>query len=209
MKHTTLNLAVLTLGLMTVLSACARAPQATDGATASTEATPVSTAAGGTTSAAIAANEPDAGASTATPALPRMLVHKSASCGCCGLWVEHMQGAGFEVEVRNADNVNPIKERVGVPLGKGSCHTAEVDGYFIEGHVPAEDVKRLLAERPDAKGLVVPGMPAGSPGMEMPDGLTQPYTVELVRDDGSTSEFARHQQEGEIHPASHDGHDGH
>jgi len=209
MKHTSLNLAVLTLGLMTVLSACARTPQATDGATASTEATPVSTAAGGTTSAAIAANEPDAGASTATPALPRMLVHKSASCGCCGLWVEHMQAAGFEVEVRNADNVNPIKERVGVPLGKGSCHTAEVDGYFIEGHVPAEDVKRLLAERPDAKGLVVPGMPAGSPGMEMPDGLTQPYTVELVRDDGSTSEFARHQQEGGSHPATHEGHDGH
>ena len=209
MKHTTLNLAVLTLGLMTVLTACARTPQATDGTIASAEATPVSTAADGTTSAAIAANESDAGASMATPALPRMLVHKSASCGCCGLWVEHMQAAGFVVEVRNADNVNPIKERVGVPLGKGSCHTAEVDGYFIEGHVPAGDVKRLLAERPDAKGLVVPGMPAGSPGMEMPDGRTQPYTVELVRDDGSTSEFARHQQEGEIHPASHEGHDGH
>ena len=207
MKHTTLNLAVLTLGLMTVLSACARTPQATDGASASAEATSVPTTGGGTTSTA--AGEAAADVSMAAPALPRMLVHKSASCGCCGLWVEHMQGAGFEVEVRNADNVNPIKERVGVPLGKGSCHTAEVDGYFIEGHVPAEDVKRLLAERPDAKGLVVPGMPAGSPGMEMPDGLTQPYTVELVRDDGSTSEFARHQQEGEIHPASHDGHDGH
>ena len=207
MKHTTLNLAVLTLGLMTVLSACARTPQATDGASASAEATSVPTTAGGTTSTA--AGEAAADVSMAAPALPRMLVHKSASCGCCGLWVEHMQGAGFEVEVRNADNVNPIKERVGVPLGKGSCHTAEVDGYFIEGHVPAEDVKRLLAERPDAKGLVVPGMPAGSPGMEMPDGRTQPYTVELVHEDGSTSEFARHQQEGEAHPATHEGHDGH
>ena len=207
MKHTTLNLAVLTLGLMTVLSACARTPQATDGASASAEATSVPTTAGGTTSTA--AGEAAADVSMAAPALPRMLVHKSASCGCCGLWVEHMQAAGFVVEVRNADNVNPIKERVGVPLGKGSCHTAEVDGYFIEGHVPAGDVRRLLAERPDAKGLVVPGMPAGSPGMEMPDGRTQPYTVELVHEDGSTSEFARHQQEGEAHPATHEGHDGH
>lgn len=209
MKHTTLNLAVLTLGLMTVLTACARTPQATDGVAGSAEPVPVSTPAGGATPAAVAAGGPDADVSKATPALPRMLVHKSASCGCCGLWVEHMQAAGFEVEVRNADNVNPIKERVGVPLGKGSCHTAEVDGYFIEGHVPAEDVKRLLAERPAAKGLTVPGMPAGSPGMEMPDGRTQPYTVELVRDDGSTSEFARHQQESESHPAAHEGHDGH
>lgn len=124
--------------------------------------------------------------------LPPVVVHKSASCGCCSSWVEHMRKNGFEVDVRNEDNLNPIKERVGVPVGKGSCHTAEVGGYFVEGHVPADDIKRLLAEKPDAKGLVLPGMPAGSPGMEMPDGTTQPYTVELVGRDGSTTVFARH-----------------
>lgn len=140
-----------------------------------------------------------AGASTSTsadaatqPQALAMVVHKSPTCGCCGAWVEHMRHAGFQVEVRDADNINPVKERVGVPLGKGSCHTAEVGGYFIEGHVPAGDVKRLLAEKPDAKGLVLPGMPAGSPGMEMPDGRTEPYTVELVRRDGATEPFAAH-----------------
>lgn len=127
-----------------------------------------------------------------TQALPLVVVHKSPSCGCCGLWVEHMRHAGFRVDVRNEENVNPVKERVGVPYGKGSCHTAEVGGYFIEGHVPAADVRRLLADRPEAKGLVLPGMPMGSPGMEMSDGRTQPYTVELVRTDGATEAFASH-----------------
>lgn len=131
-------------------------------------------------------------APTAVAALPVVLVHKSASCGCCALWVDHMRNAGFQVEVRNSDNLNPIKERVGVPLGQGSCHTAEVGGYFVEGHVPAEDVKRLLAQKPDAKGLVLPGMPAGSPGMELPDGRAQAYTVELVKRDGTTAPFAQH-----------------
>ncbi len=103
-----------------------------------------------------------------------------------------MRAAGFSVDVRNVDNLDPVKSRVGVPASKGSCHTAEVGGYFVEGHVPALDIKRLLAEKPDAKGLVVPGMPAGSPGMEMPDGSVQPYVVELVAHDGTTSAFARH-----------------
>jgi hypothetical protein len=106
--------------------------------------------------------------------------------------VEHLQMAGFRVEVRNADNVNPVKERLGVPHGKGSCHTAEIGGYFIEGHVPAEDIKRLLVEKPKAKGLVLPGMPLGSPGMEVPSGELQPYTVELVRHDGTTVAYAEH-----------------
>jgi hypothetical protein len=79
-----------------------------------------------------------------------------------------------------------------VPAGKGSCHTAEVGGYFVEGHVPAADVKRLLAEHPDARGLTVPGMPMGSPGMEMPGMDAQPYAVLLVKKDGSTVEFAHH-----------------
>jgi hypothetical protein len=121
---------------------------------------------------------------------PLLVVTKNASCGCCGLWVQHMRAAGFTVEVHDVDNLDPIKTRVGIPVGKGSCHTAEVGGYFIEGHVPAEDVRRLLAEKPDARGLVLPGMQPGSPGMEMPD--APPYTVELVRRDGSTVPFARH-----------------
>jgi len=103
-----------------------------------------------------------------------------------------MRAAGFKVDVRDVDDLDSVKSRVGIPFGKGSCHTAEVGGYFVEGHVPALDIKRLLAEKPDAKGLVVPGMPAGSPGMEMPDGRVQPYVVELVGRDGTTSDFAHH-----------------
>lgn len=126
------------------------------------------------------------------PALPLVKVHKSPSCGCCTLWVEHLREAGFAVEVHHGDNLNPLKERLGVPYGKGSCHTAQVGRYVVEGHVPAEDIKRLLAQAPAAKGLVLPGMPMGSPGMEMPDGRTQPYTVELIGQDGSTTGFAQH-----------------
>ena len=163
------------------LAACNQAPAAQ----ASTGSANVALAGGGARNAAQAG--PDL-------RLPRMLVTKSPTCGCCHLWVQHMRKAGFQVEVRDVDNINLVKQRVGVPYGKGSCHTAEVGGYFIEGHVPAADVKRLLAEKPHAKGLVVPGMPAGSPGMEMPDGRVQPYVVELVAEDGSTSEFARHGQ---------------
>ncbi|MGH8083846.1 MAG: DUF411 domain-containing protein [Lysobacter sp.] len=165
----------IVLAASTALPACAqqRSPQSVS-TTATSEAAPAA--------AAVPANN----------AMPLLVVHKSPYCGCCGLWVEHMHEAGFAVEVRNVANVNPIKQRVGVPLAKGSCHTAQVGKYFIEGHVPAGDVKRLLAEQPDAKGLVVPGMPKGSPGMEVPDGSIDAYTVELVANDGSTSVFAQH-----------------
>lgn len=128
----------------------------------------------------------------AARAQPALFVHKSEGCVCCDGWVQHMRRAGFTVEVREESNLNDIKTRVGVPFGKGSCHTAEVGGYFIEGHVPAEDVQRLLAQRPAGKGLVLPGMPLGSPGMEVPDGTVQPYTVELVLLSGDTVAFAQH-----------------
>lgn len=141
-----------------------------------------------TASPATTANTP----APSPDSLPLVVVHKDPYCGCCNGWIEHMRKAGFPVEARNENDMAPIKARAGVPLGKGSCHTAMVGGYFIEGHVPAADVRRLLAERPDALGLVLPGMPAGSPGMEMPDGRTEPYTVELVARDGSTTPFARH-----------------
>jgi hypothetical protein len=132
----------------------------------------------------------DAAAMAADPRL--IVVHKSESCGCCHLWVKHLQGSGLKVVVRNVEDLGGIKERVGVPYGMGSCHTAEVGGYFIEGHVPAADIVRLLEQRPNAKGLTVPGMPLGSPGMEMASGNVQPYDVHLVGSDGSTTVFVHH-----------------
>jgi hypothetical protein len=124
--------------------------------------------------------------------LPLVTVHKSPYCGCCVKWIEHMQAAGFEVEVVDTNDMTPVKQRVGIPPGKGSCHTAEVGGYFVEGHVPADDVKRLLAEQPEARGIAVPGMPAGSPGMEMPDGHVQAYDVQLIDKDGFSSTWSSH-----------------
>ena len=179
-----LLIAAAACGSLTTMTACARAPDAVVGnaarAVPSSDRVATVTATQSATPTVASANP------------PKMIVHKSPSCGCCGSWVEHMRTAGFAVEVRDTDDLNPLKERVGVPYGKGSCHTAEVGGYFIEGHVPADDVKRLLAERPDAKGLVLPGMPMGSPGMESPDGRTQAYTVELVGRDGATRTFTEH-----------------
>lgn len=129
----------------------------------------------------------------ATPAaLPRMTVHKTPTCGCCGVWIDHVQKAGFTVDVHDMDDLGLVKERLGVPYAKGSCHTAEIGGYVIEGHVPAADIKRLLEEKPNARGLVLPGMPLGSPGMEVPEGRQQPFTVELIHRDGTTEPFAPH-----------------
>ncbi|MES2858631.1 MAG: DUF411 domain-containing protein, partial [Pseudomonadota bacterium] len=160
----TLLITTAMFGSLTAMTACARTPDATAAtpAVAAPSASPVTAA---EASAAAAPQPPAPSTAAADATAPSMIVHKSESCGCCGLWVDHMRAAGFAVEVRNADNLNPVKERLGVPYGKGSCHTAEVGGYFIEGHVPAADVRRLLADKPDAKGLVLPGMPMGSPGM--------------------------------------------
>ena len=148
--------------------------------------------------AALPAQESPAAAAEATPTtttgLPALLVHKQESCGCCGAWVDHMREAGFVVEVRNLEDVQPVKSRLGIPEGMASCHTGEIAGYFIEGHVPASDIKRLLQERPDAKGLALPGMPIGSPGMEHPEGLRQPYTVALIGRDGQAQPFSQHNQ---------------
>lgn len=130
-------------------------------------------------------------------AMPEVLVHKDANCGCCNLWVDHLREAGFKVRVSDEVDMAAVKDRVGVPFGKGSCHTAEVAGYFMEGHVPAQDIMRLLKDKPKAKGLTVPGMPMGSPGMEMPDGAVQPYTVELVTPEGTTEPFAQHGKSAE------------
>lgn len=104
-------------------------------------------------------------------------VHKDPNCGCCSLWVEHLRAAGFSVDTRDSADVARVKQQHGVPAELASCHTAIVGGYVIEGHVPALAIRRLLAERPDASGLAVPGMPVGSPGME--GGTPQAYVVVL------------------------------
>lgn len=140
----------------------------------------------------VAAPAPAAAAAASVAPLARMAVHKSPSCGCCSLWVEHIEQAGYPVEVIHEEDLGPLKAALGVPEGMASCHTAIVEDYFIEGHVPAQDVARLLMERPDARGLVVPGMPVGSPGMEVPSGQVQPYTVYLVNKDGSTTPFSEY-----------------
>lgn len=120
---------------------------------------------------------------------PPITVYKSPTCGCCALWVDHMQANGFTLEVIEQANVIPIKQKLGVPHGMGSCHTAEVAGYVIEGHVPAAEVIRLLESKPKAKGLAVPGMPIGSPGMEQ-GAREDPYTVWLFFDDAPPEAFA-------------------
>lgn len=94
-------------------------------------------------------------------------VYRTPECGCCGKWAEHLEQAGFDVTLRSMQTVAPLKAQLGVPRELQSCHTAEVEGYVIEGHVPAVDIRRLLQERPSARGLAVPGMPIGAPGMEM------------------------------------------
>ena len=124
--------------------------------------------------------------------LPEMTVYKSPTCGCCTSWVEHMQKSGFNVSVVETDDLNSIKNKLGVPTELASCHTAKVGNYFIEGHVPADDVKRLIQENSNARGIGVPGMPLGSPGMEVPSGDVQPYTVTQVSKDGSLSIFSSH-----------------
>lgn len=120
-----------------------------------------------------------------------LLVTRTASCGCCEHWVEHMKKAGFEVQVRTVEDVTPTARRLGVPDRLRSCHTSEIGGYAIEGHVPAADVKRLLASKPKATGLAVPGMVAGSPGMET-GGAGEPYDVILFDRSGAKRVFASH-----------------
>jgi hypothetical protein len=122
-------------------------------------------------------------------ALPPMLVYKTPSCGCCTAWVDHVRAAGFRAVVRDTVDVQPIKDRLGLPRALASCHTARVGGYLIEGHVPADVIQRLLRERPAVAGIAVPGMPVGSPGME--GGRPQPYDVVSFDKQGKTAVYER------------------
>ncbi|HRN84558.1 MAG TPA: DUF411 domain-containing protein [Hyphomicrobium sp.] len=112
--------------------------------------------------------------------LPHAIVFRDPSCGCCHDWVEHLRANGFTATMRDTPRMAAIKARLGVPRSLASCHTAEIGGYVIEGHVPADAIKRLLAEKPEARGLAVPGMPIGSPGME--GGTPETYEVILFGD---------------------------
>ncbi len=151
-------------------------------ATPSARRTFLATLAGALASFALAAQ--------ATPgASPVVEVFKNPSCGCCGAWVEHLQAAGFKVQVNEVPDTAATRRQLGMPEKFGSCHTARVAGYLLEGHVPAQDVKRLLASRPQALGLAVPGMPVGSPGME-DGGRRDAYQVLLIDRSGQARVFA-------------------
>lgn len=131
---------------------------------------------------------PLAGSLPAWSATP-IHVFKNPSCGCCLAWIDHLKAAGFAVKVTDTDDTISVRQRLGMPDRFGSCHTATIEGYVLEGHVPASDVKRMLSQRPKALGLAVPGMPVGSPGMEYGD-RKDPYDVFLVERNGSATVFA-------------------
>ena len=120
----------------------------------------------------------------------KLEMYKSPYCGCCGKWAEHLQKNGFEVVTYEVKDVPAMRKKLGIPDRLGSCHSAKVGNYVFEGHVPASDIRRLLKEKPKALGLAVPGMPPGSPGMDVPN--SPPYETLLVQADGSTQTFAKH-----------------
>lgn len=122
--------------------------------------------------------------------MPLVTVYKSATCGCCKDWVKHLESNGFRVESHDVTDLDRIKSNLGVRPQYASCHTAIAEGYTLEGHVPADDIKRLLAERPQGRGLAVPGMPGGSPGME--SAPKQPYATLLIDDQGGARVFEQH-----------------
>lgn len=130
-------------------------------------------------------------------AAPHIIVSKDPSCGCCSAWVEHLRSARFVTQVREISDMGSLKRRLGVPAALASCHTAEVEGFVIEGHVPASVIWRLLDERPSAIGLAVPGMPVGSPGMEVPGSPNETYEVVLFGPTGQRI-FARYQGTREL-----------
>lgn len=118
-----------------------------------------------------------------------IVVYKSPTCGCCSKWVDHMKANGFRVTAHDTSDMQAVKTKLGVPDAMASCHTSVVNGYVIEGHVPAADIQRLLRDKPKVAGLAVPGMVTGSPGME--GNRSDPYNV-MAFGDGKTSVFARH-----------------
>jgi hypothetical protein len=126
------------------------------------------------------------------PVKPLLNVYKTPTCGCCAKWVDHMRANGFDAKVQDLPDLSAVKAKLGVPAELGSCHTAQVGRYVIEGHIPADAVHRLLKERPTTvSGLAVPGMPMGSPGMEVPGGSVQPYLILTFDRQGQTTVYER------------------
>ncbi len=121
-----------------------------------------------------------------------LVVYRTPTCGCCGAWVERMQAKGFQIQDHVIDDVDAIKVQNGLPERLESCHTALIDGYVVEGHVPAEDIQRLLREKPDVLGISAPGMPVGSPGMESDDDTAKPYATITFDRMGNLALFAEH-----------------
>ncbi|HTH24618.1 MAG TPA: DUF411 domain-containing protein [Vicinamibacterales bacterium] len=128
----------------------------------------------------------------ATPAATKVTVYKTSSCGCCRLWVDHMKSNGFDVQAMDvsAADVRSVSKAAGLKDEDTSCHTAKIGAYLVEGHVPADDIKRMLKEKPAIAGLAAPGMPQGSPGMEQ--GVKEPYDVIAFKKDGTSTVFAKH-----------------
>ncbi|MFZ4289510.1 DUF411 domain-containing protein [Variovorax sp. HJSM1_2] len=135
----------------------------------------------------------------AKPSLPQIHVYKNAGCACCAAWVDHLKAAGFATKVTEVVNTTDTRKQYGLPEKFGSCHTALVNGYLVEGHVPAAEVKRLLALKPTAIGIAVPGMPIGSPGMEVDD-RQESYEVLLIDKRGGATVFARYPQPSRTMP---------
>ena len=125
--------------------------------------------------------------------ITEMTVYRSPSCGCCGVWVDHAKKHGFKIEDIKTEEMEALKQKHNVPAELASCHTTIIDGYVMEGHIPADDVKRFLAEKPDNLiGLAVPGMPIGTPGMEARD-IKQPFQVLAFNDKGEVEVFREYQ----------------
>jgi len=131
--------------------------------------------------------------STSAFASTEVTTYKSPYCGCCTEWVEHMEDNGFTVKIEDHEDMNPIKEKLGVEPPLASCHTAVIDGYVFEGHIPADDIKKFLADPRDFKGLAVPGMPMGSPGMEYGD-KKDTYQVVAFKENGKLALFNTHNE---------------
>jgi hypothetical protein len=128
----------------------------------------------------------------AAPAATKVTVYKTSSCGCCKLWVDHLKASGFDVQAMDvsAEQVRAVSKAAGLKDDDVSCHTAKVGNYIVEGHVPADDIKRMLKEKPAIAGIAAPGMPQGSPGMEQ--GSKEAYDVVAFTKDGKTTVYAKH-----------------
>lgn len=174
-------------------AACAGSADSAVDTVAASGATAAAAAATPVANVSNVANAQEAGVTVATlpDSLRKLVVYKRPNCGCCGAWIDHVKHAGFEVEVHDAEDLTPVKMKHGISSDLESCHTTTVGQYAIEGHVPAGDIVRLLTSKPNITGIAVPGMPAGSPGMEQGD-YKEAYEVIAFDRNGARSVFAKH-----------------